>query len=81
MRFQRQQCSGCCRSTPTGEFTLTAIKPTIAPAAGPAMNVGELLDSGRSRYLAAVWRRERPVPAGATDPTRPKGVLGDFLVD
>ena len=65
------RCSVRSRSRQSGELTLTALKPTYASAAGPAMNIGELLDSGRSRYLAAVWRRERPVPPGSADPNQP----------
>jgi len=45
------------RSRRSGELTLTAIKPTFASVAGLAMNIGDLSDSGRSRYLAA-GRRE-----------------------
>lgn len=68
-------CSGCRRSTRTGELTLTAIKPTFALAAGSAVNVGELLGSGRSRCLVAVWRCERLVLTCSTDPNRPQAVV------
>ncbi|WP_423596522.1 hypothetical protein [Roseateles sp. MS654] len=45
------------QSRRSGELTLIAIKPPFASMAGPAMYGGDLSDGGRSRYLAAVWRR------------------------
>lgn len=67
--------SVCCRPIRTGELTLPAINPTFELAAESALNVGELVGSGRSRCLVAVWRCERPVTAGAAGPIRPRAVL------
>lgn len=70
--------SGCCRSTRTRELTLTATKLAFALEVGSAVKVGGLFGIGRSRWLVAVWRCERPVPASAADPIRPCGDLWEL---
>ena len=44
----RQLCRGCGPSPPPVELTLTAIKRTYSSAVDAPLNVGELLESGRS---------------------------------
>lgn len=72
MWFPWQHRSVRSRWRRSGELTLTAIDPTVASAAGATMNVRERLDSGSSRYRAAVSRRKHPVPTAAADSSRPQ---------
>ena len=72
---KRPPCSVWSRSPRSGELTLSAIEATFTSAAGATMNVGERMDSGRSRCRPEVSRRERPVLAGAADSSRPTPVL------
>jgi hypothetical protein len=67
--------SGCCQSPSSGLRPVGAIKPTSSPAAGAAMSVSNLWNSGPAGQQRETSDRERPVLLARAGSNRPEEVI------